>query len=295
MKARKSKTEVTANIAKRLTELVQNDIDANKLNRTRVAKNIGVERSALAKYMSDDIEIGVNALTKIAKYYNVPTDYLLGLTDVKSTNQNEKSICEKTGLSEEALSTITTMCHDDSAVEWKYLLELENTIFPHYFDKFTGKIAFNEIMSDSILWRRIVEYLKKYFLLYVLKGGFYGLEEDNSYKTISNAQVAELQEKNALNYFVISDTFQKLVEAAAKRMCKKVKLYDSKTQTSSYIILPKEYNLDDGYSDIVDYDDDGNPMYFDENGKLVVGQSSDFDKRGYRKKERQGEGEDKNG
>lgn len=41
--------------------------------------------------------------------YGVSTDYLLGRTDVKSSNTEIKDICKKLDLSEEAISTICNL------------------------------------------------------------------------------------------------------------------------------------------------------------------------------------------
>ena len=103
MKVRKSKTDTTKSIAKRLDKLVQAEMRRDNVNKTEIAKNIEIERSALVKYLSDDIEMGVNTLVKIAKHYDVSTDYLLGLSNTPSTNPTEREICKATGLSPSAI------------------------------------------------------------------------------------------------------------------------------------------------------------------------------------------------
>lgn len=45
-------------------------------------------------------------MVKLAKLYNTSTDYLLGLTDIKTTDTELKAVCEYTGLTEEAIHNI---------------------------------------------------------------------------------------------------------------------------------------------------------------------------------------------
>jgi transcriptional regulator with XRE-family HTH domain len=54
-----------------------------------------------------DKDYGYRVFVYLSKLYNVSTDYLLGLTDVKTNDTTLQSVCEYTGLSEEAIKTIT--------------------------------------------------------------------------------------------------------------------------------------------------------------------------------------------
>lgn len=73
------------------------------------------EKNVTQKEVSEFLEVKPNIISywcagtrvpnttqviKLAKYFNVPTDYLLGLTDIKSTDTTVQDICEYTGLSE---------------------------------------------------------------------------------------------------------------------------------------------------------------------------------------------------
>ena len=120
MKARKSKTKVTAIFAKRLNELVKARMEQENINKTQIAKDIGIERPSLTKYLSDDTEIGINALVKIAKYLNVSTDYLLGLTDTPSIDPSERIACEATGLTSAAIKNCkyASKKYTNSPVRW---------------------------------------------------------------------------------------------------------------------------------------------------------------------------------
>lgn len=99
--------------AKRLKELRESKHLSHKSLSKQLQKECGVSISdkQLMYYESaakDDGHIKANTvcgmaaqtLCAIAEFYSVSTDYLLGLADVPTTNQDKRFICEYTGLSE---------------------------------------------------------------------------------------------------------------------------------------------------------------------------------------------------
>lgn len=55
--------------------------DKNKIERQQLADGIGITYHALSKYETDEREPDFGVLLKLADYFNVSTDYLLGRTD----------------------------------------------------------------------------------------------------------------------------------------------------------------------------------------------------------------------
>lgn len=51
------------------------------LNQIEFASNLNLDKSTVAKYETDKILPSVPMLIKLAKYFGVTTDYLLGLED----------------------------------------------------------------------------------------------------------------------------------------------------------------------------------------------------------------------
>ena len=77
-----------------------------------VAKHTGLSRSLIDDLESTlDNKRGVSYLkvAKLAEYYGVSADYLLGLSDVVSADTNLRAVCEYTGLSEETITTLNNM------------------------------------------------------------------------------------------------------------------------------------------------------------------------------------------
>ena len=52
-----------------------------KITQIELAQQLKVDKSTIAKYETDRIEPSVSMLIAIAKFFNVSTDYMLGLED----------------------------------------------------------------------------------------------------------------------------------------------------------------------------------------------------------------------
>jgi len=57
--------------------------DSDK-NQTQIAKMLGMSQTGYSKYETGENDIPTLILIKLARYYNVSIDYLLGETDVQS-------------------------------------------------------------------------------------------------------------------------------------------------------------------------------------------------------------------
>ena len=79
------------------------------VTRADLAEYLGVSAVAIGQYYNGDALPSMDNLIKIAKYFNVSTDYRLGLTDVKTTDTDLKMIVDYTGLSEECINELRKM------------------------------------------------------------------------------------------------------------------------------------------------------------------------------------------
>ena len=73
------------------------------IKQKELAKHLEVSDNTVSYFVGGSRAPNMEQLIKISNYLNVSTDYLLGLTDVASTDTKIKDICEHTGLSEEAV------------------------------------------------------------------------------------------------------------------------------------------------------------------------------------------------
>lgn len=87
--------------AKRLVKLREN----RGITQQTLADDLMITRQSLSLYEKAERTINIDLLVKIAKYFDVSTDYLLGMTDNATTDADLKAVCEYTGLSEDAITT----------------------------------------------------------------------------------------------------------------------------------------------------------------------------------------------
>lgn len=101
-------------IPPRLREMMS----ASKTVQHELADAIGVTRTVVANWLNNRSRLSVENLSKIARYFGVTTDYLLGLTDVKRPEDADlRAVCEYTGLSCEAVEVIVNCYKEQHSAE----------------------------------------------------------------------------------------------------------------------------------------------------------------------------------
>ena len=73
------------------------------LSQSELSKQLNCTQAALSQYENGNREPGLKDLSTIATCLNTTTDYLLGLTEISSTEGNIKAIGDYLGLSEESI------------------------------------------------------------------------------------------------------------------------------------------------------------------------------------------------
>ena len=97
---------------------MQNQIIGSRISNLRkqanekqedLAKVIKCNRASLANYENGKRMIDINRLIMIAEHYNTTTDYLLGLSDVSTTDVDIKQVCDYTGLNEDNVDILSSL------------------------------------------------------------------------------------------------------------------------------------------------------------------------------------------
>ncbi len=141
----------------RLTDLF---LDAKKEGKTLdvISKATGIAKATLSKYQNTDEEgnaqipsIGSDNLIKIAKYFNVSVDWLLGLTEYKSYDPDIRAIVDYIGLDDEAINILHYCENKDSQYYRPYnlhylLMLLLSKPFPDFFLHFDRYLNFESGM-----------------------------------------------------------------------------------------------------------------------------------------------------
>lgn len=105
-----------------------------------VGDAIGKTRQAVGYYADGSSSPDWETIVKIAKHFGVSTDYLLGLTDQQTLNTEIRAICDYTGLSEEAVDTLSGWKSKHPQIDvCNYLLEKRGLLscIVNYFSDFT--------------------------------------------------------------------------------------------------------------------------------------------------------------
>lgn len=98
----KKPSEQNSTFPTRFRELM----DQTHTTQEKLSQICDVTRQAISQWRNGITRPDLLYLTKIAKYFSVSTDYLLGLTDVKTTDTATKELCSTLGLSEEAIKIL---------------------------------------------------------------------------------------------------------------------------------------------------------------------------------------------
>lgn len=94
--------EVTNIFSNRLREL------RGERTLQEVSSAIGITRVAMGYYEKGERKPDIEILYKIADFYKVSADYLIGITDVKTPDIETKAIANDIGLSENAINILKT-------------------------------------------------------------------------------------------------------------------------------------------------------------------------------------------
>jgi len=79
------------------------------ISQEELAKTIEKTRQTVSQYMNGISEPGYETLCKIAEFFGVSVDYLLGRTNIKTPDATMQAVIEYTGLTEDNVSTLHYM------------------------------------------------------------------------------------------------------------------------------------------------------------------------------------------
>ena len=96
------KTNVKRCFKERFSELrAKSGLSQNKLG-----KALSLSPATIGYYENGSRLPDIETAARIARYFDVSADYLLGLSDAKSVEQDMKNACETTGLTQKAIENM---------------------------------------------------------------------------------------------------------------------------------------------------------------------------------------------
>lgn len=134
-------------------------------------KDIWKIEKQINKHMNskDGSKINGKYLTIYSKFFNCSTDYLLGITDIKTVNLEIRQMCELTGLSEKAIGNfiaVSDVDFSDLSLEivnefWNFILEsnLTEELRLDWICLMKQKLEYLDKRAEIEAWERIKEYV----------------------------------------------------------------------------------------------------------------------------------------
>lgn len=95
-------SELSKTIGKRINTLLAEQTKMQK----ELAAHLGVPDNTVSYFVSGRRTPNTEQIAKIADFFDVSADYLLGRTNAKTTDKDLRFICEYTGLSENTIMTL---------------------------------------------------------------------------------------------------------------------------------------------------------------------------------------------
>jgi len=144
-----------------------------------LANAVGLERKTIAKYENGGASPKLENVVAIAKHFGVSCDYLLGFTDVKTTDVNVQVAVAKYGLNEESLKTLEDFAAPpripipqecpDSEIRKRMLedISIENEIGFAIINDDIGRRDCLSVLNNLLSWGVHVKELLRYLYVFV--------------------------------------------------------------------------------------------------------------------------------
>ena len=206
--------------AERLTKLREN----TGKKRQEVADELKISRASLEYYEKGKRKPDIEVLAKIAEYYKVSTDYLLGLSIAPTTDKDIQFVCDYTGLSENAVNMLVKL-----NLEWD-VSDCDTINAQHLVNAFVNGFIEDGILSYLSLYsNRILLNLTKQNAYYTLTIDYYKEQGTLDVQEVKK-QIDEFEyntdmylfklQKNIINFF---DNFTFEIQTEVKKLEKELK------------------------------------------------------------------------
>lgn len=143
-----------------------------------LAEKAGCSRQAISQYMDGSSAPNVDKLLSIAKFFNVSTDYLLGLSDTPTSDKDLQFVCDYLGLTEKSCRLIRAFLGEDVLMirqPFNYLIEEEVfTDLACRLDKFAERIKVTACVTGRVEKRKAYDQsqLELFYAQEMLKDSF---------------------------------------------------------------------------------------------------------------------------
>lgn len=146
--ARKAVSDDFKVFSQRLSELMKE----RHITQDTLAHALGVKRQTVSLYKSGQSMPDAEQLKNIAKFFNVASDWLLGLSDSRELSGELSQVCNYIGLNSEAVQTLKELCEQRSN---QFVLNfiLENGMFLENIIGYLSASAWENVNEEILGYR----------------------------------------------------------------------------------------------------------------------------------------------
>lgn len=150
-----------------------------------LSENLNIKEPTLSKYERSEREPNIDSLIKIADYFEVSVDYLIGRSDCKK--QDYQPIADLLGIDDKTIEILLSLVKTESQIKEMDILEaiIQNRFFPNLINQ-----IYSFIINDERGWKDVNIY--------------------NKDGTIANIITAEIMRASSMQ--IIQNTFKGIVE-----------------------------------------------------------------------------------
>lgn len=138
-------TQTTKIFSERLSKLVE-EKKLEGLSQKEIAEKINVSSGSLSEWCSDNKTPSIDVLPKIAEYFGVSVEWLVGCSNIRSSNIDIQAIHKKTGLSSEAIIKLKI---DHEIFGSEYLPFLNRLITSDYLKDLSSLVSLYKHASNQ--------------------------------------------------------------------------------------------------------------------------------------------------
>jgi len=143
MKIQKKNTDVeSAAVAKTLAKKISELLKKSKMSQAELAKRAEVSTATISNWLKGEKEPRIYNLMLVASVFDVSLDYLIGFSNIKSANPNNKHISENFGFSDKTIDNVARF----KRVSGRFKVNNEEGEF-HYHPDYTE--AINKLFENE--------------------------------------------------------------------------------------------------------------------------------------------------
>ena len=142
-----------------------------------LAKELGVKDNIISYWCNGNRKPNTEQIVQIAKFFNVSSDYLLGLSNVPTTDKDFKYVCDTTGFKMETIKFLNFLTDIENAPED---FKKENYYKDQQRADFYIRIVEKLICSSSFFFDLLEYAQKQYNIMVLVENGSTNLTPDES-------------------------------------------------------------------------------------------------------------------